>query len=225
MRQALIKTATALSGLSIAATLYLNYKKQSLASRVTHFSKRGQLSLSTPRNISSLPPEVFSEKYYAVYDYASVSTPLHSLPDLSTRELLTLLVRRNMSYFASSPQARLLKLRLPADADAEIHLSFDSKCLETLEFEEGDLVCNAYRIVLRSDERIEFEFLLGVQGRLVVCVEVVGDEVTFHNETVMWRGADESVGMPLERRLLNWVHEYTAWWMLSSGVDSLMAMK
>ncbi|KAL4957857.1 hypothetical protein BDW69DRAFT_155476, partial [Aspergillus filifer] len=224
MRQALIITATALSGLSIAVTFYLNYKKQALASRVTHSSKRGHLSPSTPRNISSLPPEVLSEKSYAVYDYASVSTPLHTLPELSTRELLTVLIRRNMSYFAVSPQARLLKLRLAADADADIRRSFDSACLETLQFEEGDIVCNAYRVVLRSDEKIEFEFLFGVQGRLVVCVENFGDEVIFHNETVMWRGADEGVKMLLERRLLNWVHEYTAWWMLSSGVDYLKAM-
>ncbi|KAL4969341.1 acetyltransferase SAS4-like domain-containing protein [Aspergillus stella-maris] len=219
MRQALIITATALSGLSIAATLYLNYKKQTIASGVVHSSQRGHISPSTLRNITSLPAAVFSEKYYAVYDYASVSTPLHTLPDLSPRELLTCLIRRNMSHFASSPQARLLKLRLPADADAETRRSFDPKYLKTLEFEEGDLVCNAYRVVLRSDEKIEFEFLLGMQGRLVVCVEVVGDEATFHNETVMWRGADEGAKMPLERGLLNWVHEYTAWWMLSSGTN------
>ncbi|KAL4943833.1 something about silencing, SAS, complex subunit 4-domain-containing protein [Aspergillus oleicola] len=218
MRRALIITATALSGLSIAASLYFNYKKQSLASRVSHSSKRGQLSPSTPRNISSLPLDIFNEEYYAVYDYSSVSTPLRTLPELSPCQLLTLLIRRNMSYFASSPQACLLKLT--ADSDADIRRSFDPVHLTNLQFEEGDLVCNAYRVLLRNDEKVEFEFVFGVQGRLVVCVEVAGDEVIFHNETLMWRGVDEGVKMPLERGLVNWVHEYTAWWMLSSGSAS-----
>ncbi|KAL4923446.1 acetyltransferase SAS4-like domain-containing protein [Aspergillus undulatus] len=215
--RSLIITATALSGLSLAVSLYLMHQKAFLASKVSHSSKRGQISPSTPRSISSLPPDVFSSKYYAVYDYASVSAPLHDLPNLSPSELLTLLIRRNMSISTSSPQARLLRLTAPSDP--KTRRSFDAAYLKTSQFDEGDLVCNAYMVKLRTDEKVEFEFCFGVQGRLVLSVEGEGDEVVFVNETIMWREVDgeRKTKLPLEWEVLNWVHEYTAWWMLSSG--------
>ncbi|KAL4784714.1 something about silencing, SAS, complex subunit 4-domain-containing protein [Aspergillus varians] len=214
MRKALIITAATLSGLSIAVSVYLSHKRQYLASIVSHFSKRGELSPAIPRNVSSLPPDIFSSKYYAVYDYASISTPRQTLPDLDPCQLLTTLLRRNMSTFAYSPQARLLQLTA---TDLESCQSFDPARLATLDFNEGDLICNAHRVKLRTDDKVEFEFQSGVQGRLVVSVEVKGEEVEFHNETLMWREDDSKAKLPLERGLVNWVHELTAWWMLESG--------
>ncbi|RDW81696.1 acetyltransferase SAS4-like domain-containing protein [Aspergillus mulundensis] len=214
MRKALVITAAAISGLSLAVSLYLSHKKRYLASQVTHLSKCGQLSPSTPRNISSIPPETFGSRYYTLYDYASISAPRHSLPDLELNQLLRLLLRRNMSSFAASPQARLLKLTA---SDPETLRSFDSAHIATLDFTEGDLVCNAYRVRLCTAEKVEFEFLFGVQGRLVVGLETREDKVVFHNETLMWREKDAKVKLPLERGLANWVHELTAWWMLDSG--------
>ncbi|KAL4883748.1 hypothetical protein BJY04DRAFT_23652 [Aspergillus karnatakaensis] len=222
MRRPLLITATTITGLSIGSSVYLSYQKQSLAAKVTHHSTRGELSASTPYNISSLPPDVFSSKYYTLYDYVSVSAPRDALPDLKPSELLTLLLRRNMRCFASSPQARLLKFTA---SDAETAQSFDPVRLETLNYNEGDLVCNAHRVKLRTEEKAEFEFQFGVQGRLVLSVEVKGDEVVFHNETLMWRECDARAKMPLERRLPSWLHEYTAWWMLESGVRYLRGLK
>ncbi|KAL4989835.1 something about silencing, SAS, complex subunit 4-domain-containing protein [Aspergillus falconensis] len=217
MRKALVITATAISGLSLAVSLYLSHQKRYLASQVSPSSKRGQLSPSTPHDISSIPSDIFSSKYYTLYDYASISTPRHTLPDLEPNQLLIILLRRNMSSFASSPQARLLKL---AASSPETIRSFHHTHIAALDFNEGDLVCNAYRVKLRAQEKVEFEFLFGVRGRLVVSVEVIGDDVVFHNETLMWREKDTKERLPLERGLANWMHELTAWWMLESGVRS-----
>ncbi|KAL4774002.1 something about silencing, SAS, complex subunit 4-domain-containing protein [Aspergillus nidulans var. acristatus] len=215
MRKALVITATAISGLSLAVSLYFSHQKRYLASQVRHSSERGQLSPSTPRNVSSISSDIFSSKYYTLYDYASISAPRHSLPDLEPSQLLIALLRRNMSSFASSPQARLLKI---AASDPETIQSFDRAHIAALDFDEGDLVCNAYKVKLRAPEKVEFEFLFGVQGRLVVSVEVKGEDVVFHNETLMWR-EDTKNKLPLENGFANWVHELTAWWMLESGVS------
>ncbi|KAI9374412.1 something about silencing, SAS, complex subunit 4-domain-containing protein [Aspergillus egyptiacus] len=216
-RKILLVAATTLSAVSIAASLYLSRKKQYLAARITHYSKQGQISPSTPRNVSSLPSKIFTAKYYTFYDYASVSTPRHTLPDLEPSRLLAILLRRNMCSFASSPQARLLKLTA---SDPETQKSFDTKHLRALEFEQGDLVCNAYRVQLRTADKVEFAFQMGVQGRLVLRIEVKEGEVVFHNETLMWRESDSKQRLPLERGLAQWVHELTAWWMLDAGVES-----
>ncbi|KAL4814105.1 something about silencing, SAS, complex subunit 4-domain-containing protein [Aspergillus spinulosporus] len=216
MRKALVITATAISGFSLAVSLYLSHQKRYLASQVRHSSERGQLSPSTPLNVSSISSDIFSSKYYTLYDYASVSAPRRSLPDLEPSQLLIALLRRNMSSFASSPQARLLKI---AASDPETIRSFDRAHIAALDFDEGDLVCNAYRVKLRAQEKVEFEFLFGVQGRLVVSVEAKGEDVIFHNETLMWREEDAKSRLPLENGFANWVHELTAWWMLESGVS------
>ncbi|KAL4977739.1 something about silencing, SAS, complex subunit 4-domain-containing protein [Aspergillus desertorum] len=201
MRKAFGITAAAISGLTLAVSLYLLHQKRYLASQVSHFSKRGQLASSTPRNISSIPPDIFSSKYYTLYDYVSISMPRHTLPDLEPSQLLIILLRRNMSSFASSPQARLLKL---AASGSETVRSFDRTYIAALDFNEGDLVCNAYRVRLCTQEKVEFEFLFGAQGRLVVSVEVRGEDVVFHNETIMWREQDAEQKLPLERGLANW---------------------
>ncbi|KAL4916696.1 hypothetical protein BDW62DRAFT_185845 [Aspergillus aurantiobrunneus] len=95
--------------------------------------------------------------------------------DLEPCQLLTVL-RRNMSWFAYLPQARLLKLTA---SDPQTRRSFDPALLATLDFNEGDLVCNAYRVKLHTDDTVEFEFQFGVQGRIVVSVEVKEEEVVF----------------------------------------------
>ncbi|KAL2870035.1 acetyltransferase SAS4-like domain-containing protein [Aspergillus lucknowensis] len=216
MGKTLLIAATTLSLGSIAASLYLSHWKQSLASKVTHCSKRDQVPPSEPRNISSLPQDIdiFSPEYYTLYDYASISTPRRTLPDLDASTLLTLLLRRNMSAFAASPQARLLRLM---NKDPSVQQSFDPAHIRALDFKEGDLVCNAHQVKLRTEDKAEFEFQFGVQGRLVLRVEVRGEDVIIHNETLMWRERESKAKLPLERGLAQWVHEFTAWWMLDSG--------
>ncbi|KAL3494063.1 something about silencing, SAS, complex subunit 4-domain-containing protein [Aspergillus germanicus] len=217
MLRPLLVTAAAVGAGSIAAFIYLSNWKQSLASRIIHSSKNGQISPSTPKNISSLPADIFSSRYYVLYDYASTSAPRSTLPNLEPSALLTMLLRRNMSSFASSPQARILKFTA---SGFEIQQSFDAKHIQGLSFKEGDLVCNAYQVKLRTDDKAEFEFKFGVQGRLVVRAEIRGDDVVFHNETIMWRERESKSKLPLERRLAQWIHELTAWHMLDSGSKS-----
>ncbi|KAL2854228.1 something about silencing, SAS, complex subunit 4-domain-containing protein [Aspergillus pseudoustus] len=218
MIRTLLITATAVGAGSIAASVYVYNWKQSLASKIIHSSESGQISPSTPRNIASLPSDldIFSSKYHVLYDYASTSTPRQALPDLEPSALLTMFLRRNMSSFASSPQARILKFTA---SDSETQQSFDANYIRSLDFNKGDLVCNAYQVKLRTEDKAEFEFMFGVQGRLVVRAEVRGDHVVFHNETIMWRERDSKSKLPLERRLAQWVHELTAWHMLDSGIS------
>lgn len=210
---------------------YLNSRKKKLSTRISHSSKQGHISSSTPlNNIKSIPDEIFTSKYYVIYDSSSKSIPREQLPDLETGELLTRFLRRNMSMFASLTQGYVLYLRtIMMTAKDEVRArkkSFDPTHIRTLDFKEGDLVCNAYRVKVRSDERVEFGFeSMGIEGRLVVGLEERGELMVFHNETFMWRESSEERILPLERGLGKWMHGLTAWWMLDSGVRDLVDLR
>ncbi|KAJ5496479.1 hypothetical protein N7463_008466 [Penicillium fimorum] len=223
----LVFTTTAIITSSSALYFYIFHDR--LSKRITHKSHTGTLSSAPTRpSIESVPEPVFSDDYFTIYDHASKSVPRASLPGSETTDVLfTRLVRRNMRAFSRSPQALMLAM---ASKTPEQKDSFGAGYLAALDFEVGDLVCGAYRVVVRNRDRVEFEIKVEtvdfVQGRLAISYEEDGiqDEernVVFCSETVMWKKAGEVRKMPLERPALKWMHEIVSWWLLDSGVSYL----
>ncbi|GIK07591.1 hypothetical protein Aspvir_003257 [Aspergillus viridinutans] len=96
-----------------------------------------------------------------------------------------------------------------------------------LDFKEGDLVCGAYRVILRTPGKVEFELkpLGAVRARLAITITEKDDQMVFMNETLMWKPKGEKGVMLLETAVGKWLHELTAWWMVDSGVKYLKDLK
>lgn len=107
--------------------------------------------------------------------------------------------------------------------------SFKASQLSSLDFQPGDLVCGAYRVIRRSPNKIEFEIQMKslefVSGRMALGFSEEKGQVVFSSETMMWRAADEVRRMPLEKPVIRWVHETASWWLLDSGVKHLMDLE
>ncbi|RHZ46215.1 uncharacterized protein CDV56_101630 [Aspergillus thermomutatus] len=218
--KALIPIASAILG-TTAVGVYLF--RQNLKSRITTNAQHGHLPRSVSTNITTAPEEVFTEQTVAVYDSASISVPRRQLPALPMEELLTRFLRRNMSRFASLPQAYILRTMSTASEKP----SFVPANIQRLDFKEGDVVCGAYRVLLRAPGKVEFEIkaMGAVQARLAITLAEKDDQMVFMNETLMWKPKGEKVVMPLETGVGKWLHEVTAWWMVDSGVKYLMDLK
>lgn len=221
-----IVTATALITGSSAVYFYIGHQR--LSSRIQHRSHRGKLSASPkPVDIESIPDSVLTDAYYALYDRSTKSVPRSELPStLSTEQLFIRLLRRNMTAFSHFPQALMVRM---ISSTADERQSFQASRISALDFEPGDLVCGVYRVVGRSRNKVEFEIRMKnlefVDGRLAVSFHEEGDDVVFCNETMMWRRADETRRMPLEKPVLRWMHETAAWWLIDSGVKYLMDLE
>ncbi|KAH6716023.1 hypothetical protein BKA61DRAFT_602364 [Leptodontidium sp. MPI-SDFR-AT-0119] len=214
--------ATALIiGYPIANVVYLHW---SLSRTIQHGKESKRLTSALKKTISSIPEEAFSSDHVVVHDWAQRSIPASKVPDLSLDELIVLYLKHTMSQFSRLPQAYLLKTM----ADPEDRKTFEADYISTLDFKEGDLVHGIYRVIARSDGKVEFALKpLGVVkgSRLVVAIERKGDELVCSSETAMWKYAGEKGLMPLERRLMKWMHEIASWGLLRSGTKYLMGLK
>ncbi|KAJ5122469.1 hypothetical protein N7448_003603 [Penicillium atrosanguineum] len=222
----LIFTATAVLTGSSVVYFYIFHKK--LSARIQHRSHCGKLAASAkPCEIESIPDAVFTDKYFTLYDWSSKSVPRYLMPGCTTtEELFTKLVRRNMTVFTHFPQA--LMIRVGCTTAEEIH-SFKTSHISSLDFDKGDLVCGVYRVIARSKNKVEFEMTMKnmefVNGRLALSFKEKGGDVIFSSETVMWRRADESRTMPLEKCVVRFMHETAAWWLIDSGTKYLMDLE
>jgi hypothetical protein len=147
-------------------------------------------------------------------------------------DLLTLFLRRDMAVFCASPQAKLVYLVTGAfwpSTSPSFQLSFSPAHINGLDFNEGDLVCGMYTVVLGTPTKCEFELQNPrernpgnpkVNGRMVISYETVGmNKTLFASEMVMWRRADDKqTVMPLERIVPHWMHMVTQTYLLDSGV-------
>lgn len=223
----LLFTATAVITSSSAIYFYIFHKK--LASHIQHWSHRGPLSTLSPKptGIELVPEAIYTDQYYALYDYASKSVPRYSLPSREPTEVLfTKLVRRNMRAFAHFPQGLMM---WAVCKTSEEKLSLKASHIDSLDFQVGDLVCGGYRVKVRTANKVEFEIKTDMidcmGGRLAISFHEKEGEVTFCTETLMWKRTDEKRAMPLEKPMLQWMHELTAWWLIESGVKYLMDLE
>ena len=137
-------------------------------------------------------------------------------------------MRWNMNLFSARlPQSYLLRL---IAKDEQQKASFQADVIDSLEFEEGDLVCGVYRVMHRRATKCEFglhdpdeKFPASFGGRLVTSV-VPGPEgkgEILRTEALQWVGKDEGMVLPLERGSMRWMHEFASWWLLASGAEWL----
>ncbi|KAJ5160255.1 uncharacterized protein N7482_007259 [Penicillium canariense] len=226
MLRFIVTVSTVITG---GSAIYFYMLHRRLSSRIEHKSHRGKLSASCPKPIEmeSIPETVFTDRYFALYDHASQSVQRPSLPkNVSTDQLLTKLVRRNMTAFSHFPQA--LMIRLVSRAPEE-QRSFKASYISSLDFDQGDLVCGVYRVIARSKNKVEFEIKMKnmefINGRLAISFREMESAVVFSSETLMWRRSEETQSMPLEKPLLRWMHETAMWWLIDSGVRYLVEME
>jgi hypothetical protein len=199
--------------------LYLSFIHARLSQRINHTTKKGTLTTTEISNIDSISPAVTEEKCFIIHDIASKSVRKELLPALDTNTLLTTYIRNTMTRFSSFPQAWVL--RLISD-----RATFKKTYIENLEFKDGDVVCGVYRVVLRTEEKVELLMKQGnVEGRLVVGLESKGEDMVFYSETVMWKGKDDKTVMPLERAAPKWLHELASWWLLDLGTNYLVGLR
>jgi hypothetical protein len=199
--------------------LYLSFIHARLSQRINHTTKKGTLTATEISNIDSISPAVTEEKCFIIHDIASKSVRKELLPALDTNTLLTTYIRNTMTRFSSFPQAWVL--RLISD-----RATFKKTYIENLEFKDGDVVCGVYRVVLRTEEKVELLMKQGnVEGRLVVGLESKGEDMVFYSETVMWKGKDDKTVMPLERAAPKWLHELASWWLLDLGTNYLVGLR
>ncbi|KAJ5312807.1 hypothetical protein PENANT_c007G00150 [Penicillium antarcticum] len=222
----LILTATAI--ITGSSVVYFYVFHQRLASTIQHKAHRGTLTASTnPTGIESIPDAVFTDQYFTIADSSSKSVLRACLPENeSTEQLFKRLVRRNMTAFSRFPQALMLKMALRTPEEKH---SFKRSHISCLDFKEGDLACGIYRVKLRKENRVEFEMQMKtmdfVNGRLAISCQEKEDSIVFRSETVMWRKADESRIMPLERPAIRWMHETAMMWLIDSGARYLMDLE
>lgn len=221
-----IFTATAV--ITGSSAIYFYILHQRLSSRVQHRSHCGKLAASPkPNEIETIPDIVFTDEYFALYDRSSKPVPRYLLPgNVPTEQLFTNLVRRNMTAFTHFPQALMIRMVCKS---AEEKQSFKASQISSLDFEKGDLVCGVYRVIARRKNKVEFEIKMKnmefVNGRLAISFQEKDGEVVFSSETVMWRRADETRTMPLEKRVVRFMHETAAWWLIDSGIKYLMDLE
>ncbi|KAH6677574.1 hypothetical protein B0J14DRAFT_584625 [Halenospora varia] len=214
--------STALIGTPIA---YLIYLHRSLSHKINHSSKQGLLTSATTQRISTIPSSALSSDHVMYHDTSSKPIPKALVPKDGKKELLTMYLRYNMCLFSSRfPQAWILRLMCTAEERA----SFAQNYLQKLNFEEGDLVNGVYRVLVRSENKVELELkTAGAMqgGRLLIEIEESDDNYVFVNETVMWKKVGEKELMPMERGLVRGLHELASWWLLDAGTRFLIGLK
>ncbi|KAN0111108.1 hypothetical protein V8E51_007495 [Hyaloscypha variabilis] len=199
--------------------VYLSFVHARLSQRIHHTTKKGTATATEIINVESISHSVIEEKCFMIHDIASKPVRKELLPTLDTNTLLTTFIRNTMTRFSSFPQAWLL--RLISD-----HTTFKKTYIEKLEFKDGDVVCGVYRVVLRTEEKVELLMKQGsVEGRLVVGIEPKGEDMVFYSETVMWKGKDDKTVMPLERAVPKWLHELASWRLLDLGTNYLVDLR
>ncbi|KAJ5653768.1 hypothetical protein N7490_000771 [Penicillium lividum] len=224
----MIRLIVAISALLTGSSaVYFYIFHQNLSSRIQHISHCGRSSpKSKPISIDSVPDCAFTNQCFSLHDRASKSVTRGALPNIPTEILLTKLARRNMTVFSHFPQALMIRLVCHSP---ETKQSFKASHIESLDFDKGDLVCGAYRVIARSSNKVEFEMKMEnmefMNGRLALSVQEKGEEVVFTTETMMWKLADEMQAMPLEKPLLRWMHETATWWLIDSGVRYLTELE
>ncbi|EFR04130.1 hypothetical protein MGYG_07137 [Nannizzia gypsea CBS 118893] len=203
-----------------APAAFLLYHHDRLGRKVRHSTIRGSLADTPLQDIKSMPESALNKdaasKTRALYDVASLSTlSINISPALSEDEILTRYLRRNMTAFSRFPQAYALSL----NCDQHARKTFKASHIQRLNFEPGDVVCAAYTVVFREQNRVEFAMELNqIRGRLVTTFERNGGQITFKTQTAMWQSSDLKAPMPLETPILKFAHELTSWWMLEAGI-------
>ncbi|KAI2626077.1 hypothetical protein GGS26DRAFT_563177 [Hypomontagnella submonticulosa] len=143
--------------------------------------------------------------------------------------LLEAYLSATMRAFSWTPQALLMARMGSSVADpAGYQRTFDAEYLGACEFRPGDRVCGVYVVRMREGGRVVLDLRPpeGWTGPVVTGALDVGyvyerGEVTFVNETVMWRSKEGGKPTMLEGSVGRWLHTLMASWLVVKGVEAV----
>ncbi|PYH98018.1 hypothetical protein BO71DRAFT_317255 [Aspergillus ellipticus CBS 707.79] len=222
-----------LSSFVLAASLstftYLSFLYRCLKNRINHERQFGVLPTPDSTTIDTIPAEIYSSKHYVLRDRTSQRVPRQLLPrHHKDRDILTLLLRRNMAAFAHFPQAYMLWTAASGTTRGTFHASY----IRSLDYNKGDIVCGIYRVLERSPNKVEFTMEhKGIEGRVVIGFWDEDKDMVFASETAMWTKTKKEDSdkqqetLPWENPVRCFFQEFSSWWLLDSGVRYLVDLE
>lgn len=138
----------------------------------------------------------------------------------------TKLLRRNMTSFSRMPQGWLLWFGL--NTPDQRH-TFTQDHIQSLDFEEGDVVCGIYHVVKRLPLRVEIELqppkALGpVSGLMVISIRPRNDGAALVTETIQWTRKHSGAILPLDRWIGGFLHSVASRWLVVTGATYLRSL-
>ncbi|PYH49594.1 uncharacterized protein BP01DRAFT_378207 [Aspergillus saccharolyticus JOP 1030-1] len=210
---------------STSTVAYLYLLHRSLKNDLEHEEFRGPLC-NSPSAMTTIPPDILKSSHDCLYEKVTRRVPRQLLPTThQPSDLLTILLRRNMSAFAYFPQAYMHWFLSGSASRA----TFSPSLIRSLEFQRGDIICGFYRVADRRPTSVEFEICHQageIEGRLLLRFWDEAKEVVFASECALWTtkadGSSLQETMPLRNPIWRFFHELASWWLLDSGVRYLV---
>ncbi|SMQ51411.1 unnamed protein product [Zymoseptoria tritici ST99CH_3D7] len=172
--------------------------------------------------ISSLPKEIVenAQAYRIAHDKVVKHIP--NLVFMKNEELttnFTKMLRRNMASLSRMPQGWMLWLVLSLP---EQRRTFSREYIESLDFEEGDVVCGIYRVAVRTAVHVELELQAPtsdwpISGLTIISLRPRNDGASLISETIQWTKKDSGAILPLERWVGGFLHSFAARWLVVTG--------
>ncbi|KAF7190916.1 hypothetical protein HII31_08075 [Pseudocercospora fuligena] len=179
--------------------------------------------------LSSLPKDLVEnpKQYRIVHDKVTKPIPELTLGlSEDSREDFTKLLRYNMGLFTRTPQGWIGWFALK-----ELRHTFSKEHIESLDFEEGDLVNGLYEVVKRTAVRVEFKinpppkFNPGIEGRLIIQLRPRNQGAVLQTETIQWSHHDKRLThLPLESRFIKFLHDWAERWIAVKGANYLLSI-
>jgi hypothetical protein len=205
-----------------------------------HYSLGRQISHTRPNSsarqaalecgeVDSLPKDIIeSPKAYRIA-HDKVVKHIPDLVVMMSEELgtrFTKLLRRNMTSFSRMPQGWILWLVM---SSPEQRRTFTQEHIQSLDFQEGDVVCGVYRVVKRTALHVEMEMKpptsdLPISGLLIISLRPRNDGATLISETIQWTKKDSGAILPVERWLGGFLHSIGSRWLVITGAAYLKSL-
>lgn len=166
-------------------------------------------------------------QYRIVHD--KVSKPMPQLTigmGEDARADFTKMLRYNMSLLSKTPQSWIGWFALKDQQQKE---TFTTEHIESLQFEEGDLVNGLYEVVKRTPLRVEFAVrpppgYPGLYGLLVIQLRPRNQGAVLQTETIQWAKRDAGISLPLESWLIRFLHDWTTRWTATKAAKYLQSI-
>ncbi|EME42199.1 hypothetical protein DOTSEDRAFT_73126 [Dothistroma septosporum NZE10] len=175
--------------------------------------------------ISSFPQDLIDnhKQYQIAHDKVTKGMPDFSITLSPKHErLFTEVVRWNMLKFSGTPQGLFLWFA----AGPVQRKTFTEDYINSLGFQEGDVVCGVYQVVKRTPLRIELALNTPkesqpLSGLTVISIRPRGEGSVLVSETVQWVKKDTGTVLPLQRWLPRFLHSIVSRYLILSGAAHL----
>ena len=191
----------------------------------THPTSGSRYASAECGEISSFPQDLIDnhKQYQVVHDKVTKAMPSFFITLSPKHErLFTEVVRHNMLLFSGSPQAYLIWFA----AGPVQRKTFTKDYINSLRFQEGDVVCGIFQVVKRTPLRIELALNTPkdsqpLSGLTVISIRPRGEGSVLVSETVQWVKKDTGVVLPLQRWFPRFLHAIVSRYLILSGAAHL----